>query len=128
MNETAMSKELAKLTSLTNRVVYRLVKATVMSLVLGFIAGWKAGFCLLLLILCVDSLEDSFSKSCRRRGFRFSLIFLLCVLVFSCLAFVLYYKLFPSREIASMMAWFGLLAGSTCMDIVATVKTRKDAL
>jgi hypothetical protein len=128
MSATALSNELAKLTSLTNRVVYRLVKATAMSLAIGFIAGWKAGFCLMMLILCVDSMEDSFSKSCKRCGFRFSLISLLCVLVFSCLVFVLCYRLFPNREIASFMAWFGLLAGSTFMDVVASVKTPKDAL
>jgi len=128
MNETPLSNELAKLTSLTNRVVYRLVKATAMSLVIGFIAGWKAGLCLMLLILSIDSLEDSLSKSYKKRGFRFSLISLLCVLVLPCLVFVFYYRIFPNREIASFMALVVLGGGGSLMNAVASVKTSKDAL
>jgi len=128
MNATPLSIELAKLTGLTNRVVYRLVRATAMSLFIGFIAGWKAGLYLMLLILTVDSMEDSFSKIYKKRGFRFSLISLLCVLVFPCLVFVLYYRLFPNREIASFMALIGLGAGRIVIDVVASFKTPNDAL
>ena len=128
MNATPLSIELAKLTALTNRVVYRLVKATAMSLAIGFVAGWKAGLSLMMLILYIDSMEDSFSKIYKKRGSRFSLISLLSVLAFSCLVFVLYYRLFPNREIASFMALVCLGGGSTFMDVVATIKKPKDAL
>jgi len=129
MDATAISIEMPKWKSLTYRVVYRLIKAVAMSLTIGFIAGWKAGFCLFLFVIVVDSIEDTFSKSCKRCGFRFSLISLLCVLAFSSLIFVICYIFFhDNREIALITAWSGLVIGRSFMDINATVKTSKDAL
>ncbi len=100
-----------------------------MSLIIGFIAGWNAGFCLFYLISSVDFIEESFSKSYKKRGFGFSLISLVCVLVFSFLIYVLVFMLFHSnKEIASFVAWFGLLIGSSSMDVVDSFKKSKDAL
>ena len=129
MDATVIPNEMPKWKSLTYRVVYRLIKAVAMSLTIGFIAGWEIALYQFVLIYWVDSIEDFFSKSYKRCGFRFSLISLLCILVFSSLVFVLYSMFFHTgKEIALMMAWLGLWAGGKCMDIVASFKTPKDAL
>jgi hypothetical protein len=129
MDATPLSIERAKLTSSTNRVVYRLVKAIAMSIVIGFIAGWNVGFQLLILIILVDSMEVCFSESRKRCGFRFSLIFLLCVLVFSSLVFVLNYIFFHSdKETALINTLLGLVIGSSSMNIVASVKKPNETI
>jgi len=100
-----------------------------MSLAIGFIAGWKAGFCLFMLIIAVEALEDSFSKCCIKYGFRISLISLLCVLLFSFFIGILWYIfIYSNKDIASFMAYLGLRTGSGFMDVFVTVKTPKDAL
>jgi hypothetical protein len=129
MEAKALPNELAKLTSSTNRLVYRLFKATAMSLAIGFIASLKAGYCLFLLLLTIDSIEDSFLKCYRQRGLRVSLISLLCILIVAIsICFVVQRFFYGYKEIALFAAWLCLLMGSTFMEVVASIKRPKEAV
>jgi hypothetical protein len=128
MDATVLPIEPAKWKSLTYRAVYRLLKATAMSLVIGFIAGREAGFYLFMLILALDSIEDSFSKSCKKCGVRISVISLLCVLIVSSLLCVIVQGFFRGDKMTIFfIAFMCSMLGTTCIDVVAVVNKTKDA-